>query len=667
MRVELFGNLTLITQGREKVDVRGSKTLGLIAYLAMNMDMPPSRDRIMTLFWGDRFTDQARQSLRQAISKLRRLGEEYGEDIVTSNEERIGLNPKTVQVDVDDFFRLAKEKDASSAVAALGIMKGPLLDSLFGQQAEFDDWLASERQRVATTAGQLFEKAADHQMQEGDLVSALQTARKLISFDPLRDGSQKLLIRILAQSGERAAAIQQFNSYEETLQKELGVGAGPDLQRLMQEIKSEKFSSGAHGQSKSEPARSAVPPPTVAATPPASSRPRVVVVPISVVAAGEDVKFFSVTATQDIVMNLSRFKWLDVHAGIEIDGARLTSDMLKSLYLDHEINFAVHGFLRLLGTKKMRLTVQLAEPKSGRFLWVQRFERESEDIFELQDELADAVASAIEDEIERVVGRASESVPFEHMTAWDSYHRGLAIQYEFSGETNLDAQKHFRRAIALDPNFAAAYARLSYAMVISAIYFGVDNVDDLLGEALDLAQTASRLEPNDAVTRFALGRVYLARGEYDRSLAQLGSAIDLNPLMAQAHCGLGDSLAYSGDLDGAMACFEEAVRISPTDPYRWAFLNYGATALLFKRDFEGALDWATRAEAVPNSHCWTTAVRTSALGHMGREKETAQALKELLANQPDLTCDYVRERLFYLKDPEQIDIYIEGLKKAGLT
>jgi adenylate cyclase len=662
MRIKLFGKLALAAKNGNPITVSGSKTQGLIAFLAMNMDMPPTRDRIMTLFWGDRFTDQARQSLRQAVSKLRRLAAEHDDDFLCADDDRIGFDPKSVSVDVDEFFRLSEDQNPQSALHAVQIMNGILLDGVYGQHEEFEDWLATERQRVVSTGSKLLEKVANHQAQNGDIASALGTARKLISLDHLRDGSQMLLIRLLAQSGERATAIQQYKSYEETLRRELDVGAGPDLQKLFGEITAEKFSS-VH-QTPDEPTVSDVAPkPAIQHL---VSRPVIALAPFSSVVPGPDQQFFVDTITPDIMMNLSRYKWLDVHASAEASGPRLTPDELSALHRDHGIEYVVHGTLRTLGNK-LRLTVQLVEAKTGRYLWVHRYDRVSDDFFDIQDEISNTIAASVEAELQRYIGRASHAVPFSEMTAWDCYHRGLAIQYEFSAETNADAQRHFHRAVELDPNFAAAYARLSYAMVISAIYFDAEDVTVLLSKALDYARTAARLDPDDAVARFALGRVYLAQGDYDRSLAELGSAIELNPGMAQAHCGLGDSLAYSGDLDGAMICFEEAVRISPTDPYRWAFLSYGATALLFKQEFEAAVEWASQAESVPNSHFWPTAIKASALGHLGRDEQARQALKELRTHKPDMTTDYVRERLFYLRDQKQIEIYIDGLSKAGLT
>ncbi len=654
--IHLFGKLTVTDSACAPIPLTGAKTLGLLAYLALNTEMPPSRDRLTTLFWGDRFTDQARQSLRQAIAKLRKtLIHPEGDTIITDGD-RVGLNPELVSVDVDEFSRLATQGDPQATLDAIGLMKGPLLDGLYGQQAEFEDWIVSERQRFSIMSQTLLERAAKYAQQQGQMAEALEFARRMVALDPLRDASQAVLIRILAQRGERAAAVQQFNNYEETLRKELGVGPGGELLKLMEEIRSEGFFA-----QEVQSTTPSAPSPAVTA----SGRTSVAVVPFATLESESPQTMFVEGLTEDVTTNLSRFSWLDVKASVEHDGPRLTSAEMSLLGQELGLDYVVHGSLRAIGNR-IRLTVQLAEPSTARYVWVARYDRQAEDLFDLLDDLSETIAASVETELERRAGRSTRTVAFEDMGAWDCYHRGLAIQYEFNGSTNLEAQKYFRRAIELDPNFGLAYARLSYAIVISAIYFEAENVQDLLDEALELAQTAARLEPDDAVARFALGRVYLARGEYDRSIADLRAAIELNPGMAQAHCGLGDSMAYSGQLDDAMACFNEAVRISPADPYRWAFLAYGATALLFQGSYEKAAEWASEAESVPNSHYWPTAIRASALAHLDRMEEAKRAVAQLQAARPGITSDFVRSRLFYLRDADQIETYVSGLQKAGL-
>ena len=660
IHINLFGKFQIIDETGQALPVTGAKTQGMIAYLALNMEMPPSRDRLMSLFWGDRFTDQARQSLRQAIAKLKRQFGDIHEDAILADLDRVGLNPERFRVDAEEFAELAQEESQDAVQKAVNMLSGAFLEGFYGQQSEFENWLASERQRLATLSMQVMERAAEQAMMSGDPNTAIMHARRLVGIDPLRDASQSVLIRILAQQGERSAAVQQFQAYETMLKKELGVGVGSDLQRLMQEVRSE-------GSFFDLPAEEITPTQKTAPEKPGlvSGRTSIAVVPFTSITHDAEHTIFAESLTEDLTTNLSRFSWLSVKASVESTGNRLTSGQMNVLAQDLQLDYVLHGSIRCSGNR-VRLTVQIAEPKSGRFVWVTRYDRETEDLFDLQDDLADTIIGSVEAELQRLAGRGSREIDFERMSAWDCYHRGLAIQYEFDAKTNELAEVHFRRSIELDPNFGLAYARLSYAIVISTIYFEAPDVDKLLDEALELAKTASRLDPDDAVVRFALGRVYLAQGEYERSISDLQAAIDLNPGLAQAHCGLGDSKAYSGQLDEAISCFEEAVRISPADPYRWAFLSYGATAFLFRGDYQNAADWAQEAERVPNAHYWPTAIKASALAHAGDAKGASEAVEDLKLMRPGITNEFVRSRLFYLRDPDQIDTYVSGLQKAGL-
>jgi tetratricopeptide (TPR) repeat protein len=130
---------------------------------------------------------------------------------------------------------------------------------------------------------------------------------------------------------------------------------------------------------------------------------------------------------------------------------------------------------------------------------------------------------------------------------------------------------------------------------------------------------------------------------------------------------LGDSLAYAGRLDEAIPRFQEAMRISPHDPYRWAFLTYGSIAYLFRGDHETAAKWAYEAVRVPNAHYGANAALVAALGHLDRPEECRGAVADLLRAKPDFSLGLAKERLFYLKDQDQLEHYLEGLRRAGLS
>jgi tetratricopeptide (TPR) repeat protein len=140
----------------------------------------------------------------------------------------------------------------------------------------------------------------------------------------------------------------------------------------------------------------------------------------------------------------------------------------------------------------------------------------------------------------------------------------------------------------------------------------------------------------------------------------------LNPALPVVYCGLGDSLAYDGRFAEAMPYFDKAISLSPYDPQRWAFYSYKALAHLFAGDFEEAQQWAQKASRIPNCHYWPFAHRVAALGHLKWAEELRAAVAELHQRKPDFTCSLARRRLFYVRDPAHLDIYVEGLRQAGL-
>lgn len=662
LRIKLFGALDVLDPDGNRIAVPGSKQQALLACLALSTDYPPSRDRLIGLLWGDRFPDQARQSLRQGISKLRQLLVVDGQHALTSDNDRIGLDLDLVSIDLADFQTLIREDEPASDAEAAAMFKDTFLDGLFVREAAFEEWLSAERSRVHQLSFPVFQRLSAHQLKSGEQAKSLETARRLLSLDPLRESSHRLLMRILAQSGQRAAAIQQYQACADILMRELEVEPDPETTRVLEEIKAPAPAPPVPAQAGTVSQNASSDDPA----PQGSTKVTITTLPFQMIGGDGSLTAFAEALSEDITSALTKYRWLDVITQMPATAQAPSIADLRQTALQHDVLYSVEGSLRQLGND-LRVTVQLVELDSGKYAWVKRLDYTVEAFKAAFNELSETVGALVESELVGFEGQKARGVSSDAMGAWDCYHLGLATQYEFSMEGNARAQSLFRRAIDLDPAFAAAYARLSYALVLSAIYFEADQNSGLLDEALEIARTATRLDDQDAVARFALGRAHLARGEYDRSIMELEHAIELNPGLAQAHCGLGDSLAYKGKAKDAIPQFEEAVRLSPHDPHRWAFSMYGSLAHIFSGEYEQAAEWALAAVRVPNSHFWSNAALVSALGHLGRDAEAKDALEELLSLKPDFDCAYVRDRLFYLNDEMQVERYIDGLLKAGLS
>jgi tetratricopeptide (TPR) repeat protein len=127
-----------------------------------------------------------------------------------------------------------------------------------------------------------------------------------------------------------------------------------------------------------------------------------------------------------------------------------------------------------------------------------------------------------------------------------------------------------------------------------------------------------------------------------------------------------NGLAYSGRLEDSLGALEEAIRLSPNDPWRPSFYQYGSMAHLLLGHFETAVEWARKAISLPNCQYWAYAHLAAALGRLGGLDEASAAMAELLQIKPEFCCSYARKHLFYLESAEQVEAYVDALRDAGL-
>ena len=394
-------------------------------------------------------------------------------------------------------------------------------------------------------------------------------------------------------------------------------------------------------------------------------RPSVAVLPLANLNRDPNENYFADGISEDITTALSKHRWLTVIARNPAFAFRNSTDSIRTIGEKLGAEYLVTGSVRKAGTR-FRITIQVVDSNTENSVWSERFDRNVTDIFELQDDISEKVAARIEAELGLSEQRKAERRPRKNLGAWDLYQLGMAEFYRFTPESNVRCQDLLRQSIAIDAEFAGAHSRLAYAIVLSMVYFEAALSQALMNDALAAARRAIELDDEDANGYFTLGRVHLARREYDLAIDALNHALKLNPCLAVTYCGLGDSLAYEGRLDEAIQQFEVAIQLSPHDPFRWAFFSYRSLAHLFRGEFEIAAAWARKAVQIPNAQFWARAHLVAALGHLGDREQTESALKDLLQVKPGFSVDYARERLFYLKRADQLETYIDGLRKAGV-
>jgi adenylate cyclase len=652
LAVNILGPLRIAVDGGTACPVPGQKLQALLAYLATHAGHPIAREKLATLLWSNRFDDQARQSLRTSLSRLRTVLGDAAERHLQADRENVTLNASGLEVDALTFERLVDEGTPESNARATDLYIGDILDGATTKEEPFDEWLNTERSRLRELACNALAQLIAHQEANSDFESALKSARRLIALDSVREDAHRSIMRAHAQAGRQSAALKQFQNCTDNVREALGVEPEAETQRLASEIRSSDAFSATALDAKAEPVAH-------------NRRLKIAVLPFAGLSGDSEQDYFVNGINEDIATALTRNRWLSVmghNTTMVLKGQR---DHMLAAAREFGARYVVEGSVRKAGSR-MRITAQLIDTDSSERVWAERYDRDLEDIFAVQDEITNTITATIEPELAASEARRIRETATDKLDAWDCYHLGLSHMYKFTKADNAKAQALFQDAVRIDSDYAIAYARLSYAKVMSVVYFEAEATPALLDEALALAKRATQLDDLDAVAQFSLGRAHLIRGDYDDSVAAFETALSLNPCLAHTHCGLGDTLAYRGNPGDSLDYFDEAVHLSPHDPYRWAFLMYGSMAYLFLERHEDAAQWANAASRVPNAHYWATAALVSALGHLGRKSETRAARTSLLAQNPNFTCRFARERLFYIRDPHQIDHYINGLKLAGI-
>lgn len=394
-------------------------------------------------------------------------------------------------------------------------------------------------------------------------------------------------------------------------------------------------------------------------------RPRVGVLPFANLSPDPQQEYFSDAITQDLISRLSRNRWLDVLSRNTTFGYRDSSasqsEVAKSLAAD----YVVTGSVRWSG-KRMRVAAELFRADTGSQIWAENYDRDIGDVFDLQDEITSVIVARLEPAIGSSERRRIMQDRPQNLEAWHCFHLGVWHFFRFTASDNAKAQDLLQRSRELAPDLGEAHAWWAYATVLGMVYWDVDISDATLDAALAATSRALELDDQNAVFYALRARVQIARREYETARAENEVAIRMNPSLAAAYCGLGDTLAYMDLCDQAVEQFEHAIALSPNDPQRWAFLTYGALACLFRRDYAKALEWTEEALVIPNRQYWTLAHRVAALAGLQRESEYRSAVAALLREKPEFNREFARAKLFYVREPAQLDAYIELLEVAGV-
>jgi adenylate cyclase len=316
--------------------------------------------------------------------------------------------------------------------------------------------------------------------------------------------------------------------------------------------------------------------------------------------------------------------------------------------------------------ERVRVVAQLVDTQTGRHVWAERYDRPIGELFDLQDEITQAVVGTLIPALGTVERERVLRKPPQSLGAWEAYQRGLWHYHRpYNADDQTEARKLFERAIELDPGFADAHAMLGLFDYYAVLLGGAASPDETLAMAERAAEKAVELENSNALAHIALGRVRSVLRNHESAIAEAETAVALNPNLAVAHYALALARAYAGNGKQAIASFDRAIQLSPNDPSRWNFFYMKSTTLLQLREYEQALAAAKSAQRLRPSAFLPYTNSAAALVGLGQLSEACEAIGEARSRNPNLTMT------FFTSGPQRYTVFafphfVELLRKAGL-
>lgn len=639
--LELLGTPQLRLPDGRAVDLR-QKAFALAALLFIEYRGKARRQVVSDRLWETATGPQASTNLRQVLSATRALEAEYGFELFEADTTHIGLS-RSIRVDLGEIQRLRHVNDPGEFTRLLGLYRGGLLDGLTGSAEELSRWIETESTRIEN---QVVAHATSAAMRIGGPV-ADQAMMRIAEIHPFSDQVCQAQMRLARAAGDEFAVGTIYAAFRSRLWKMLQAEPEPETTALL-----------------NPPAPTpAVPVNRLAVTERASFLaegarvPRIVLLPpLQEFGKSDTPKHIAPALIEDVTISLCRLRSLTViapHTAWQFDPFSAI-DEIRS----HQIDYAVESRVavdRLSDTGALGLAVRLIRTSGREIVWTDKFKFAVSDAPARYRDLVNGIAGSLADRVEAAELAAERTS--RDPTAYSHYLAGRQDLRTFDLPRVRKARKSFRVSSELAPDLAMAESSMARSYVVEwVLRSGVDNA--LLDKARLHAERAVSLDPFDGNGYRELGRAALFVGDLDESLRQFAQAERYSPNHADVLADYADTLAHNSDFSAARSRMEAALLLNPIPPdeYWWTIggINY----------FEGL--WQDAIAALQRMKNHEPALRLmAAAAAMAGDKEQARLFRlRALSLQPDFTiAGWVRR--MPMRNPADVDLYIEGLRRAG--
>jgi len=685
-RIYLVGTMRAVAPGGADLLPRARKTRGMLACLCLAQGEHVSRNRLIGLLW-DRSADaRARMSLRRSLSELNRIVNRRIPGLVDIGRDSVRVDVRKCWVDALAILEASADATADTS-NLVQPSSGRLLEDLEGITPSFDHWLADARARFEDCVRKILEAELDRLIEQNAKPQVrAAAARRLINFEPTHEGAARRLMTALAQMGDRAHAIREFERCRQALLAELDLPPSKETTAVYEAIRIESpraasptiFEAPA-GFPSSESAETAslvrLPLRWEQGDPAANPgyrpgrepkrEPSIAVLPFHNLTGDPAYHFLAEGLVEDLIEALSRIPNFFVVSRLSTLALRSQDRHPCEIGNMLGVRYVLSGSLRVLGDR-LRLTTELTDTQLGAALWFSKLDERLFDLFEVQDRLSEMIVRKVAPylhaaEMNRIRVKRPDS-----LEAYDLFLRAQENMHNSSRAVFETAEALFDAAIAKDPHYSAALAWRAYWHVLRVGQgWSPDPADDAT-QADCFARSAIECNNMDPMALAVHGHIasYLYK-DFDLAFRRFEAALSINPNAAPVWLWSAAAHAWIGDGARALEEIAKAMALSPFDPLIYAYSSVAAMAYLANGEYDRAIECALRS--LRENPTYTGAYRqlVMALMLVGREDEARTRARSLLELEPGLTVTGFRRR-YPGSASTHADLFCDALAKAGV-
>lgn len=390
----------------------------------------------------------------------------------------------------------------------------------------------------------------------------------------------------------------------------------------------------------------------------------IAVLPFDNLSEDPEQEYFADGMTDDLITELAKDPKLLVIARDSAFHYKGRARDIHQIAEELHVRYILSGSVRRIG-EQLRLNTQLTDTKTGTHLWAQQYNGTLSNVFALQDRIESDIVVSLTTSI--AVGQRPAKTPrvAVNSRAYDAFLLGRRSFFLYASRVdNRKARALYQKAIDLDPDFAMAYAMLSWTYAFEAMNGWTPSREGSLAKARAYAAKALELNNKLPVAYFVTGLVFREQRRYREALAQARKAIELDPSYANAHILLATLLYYTGQAQAGLELVKKAMKLNPHHPYNYPF--HLGQAYFILGQYQQAIDAFEKGlESNPSSerlHVWLAA----AYAQIGRKDDAKWEVEQVIIQNPEFSLERLK-RAFPFENPADLDRFLSGLRIAGFA